>query len=141
MNLKVENFEDREKDILKYLEKNGEPGRSMGFKCMDEFYTIKDNGVTDWTGHASCFTKEQGVVTDKGVVPISEIKIGDNVFCYNESADKNEFKKVVDTIPNHNNKQRLLKIKMKDGSIIRVTENHLFYHNGEYKKIKDLLGI
>lgn len=52
-NLKVENFEDREKDILKYLEKNGDPGRSMGFKCMDEFYTIKDNGCTDWTGHSS----------------------------------------------------------------------------------------
>lgn len=50
MNLKVENFEEREKDIMQYLDRNGEPGRSTGFQCLDEFYTIKDGGCTDWTG-------------------------------------------------------------------------------------------
>lgn len=50
MNLKVENFADREKGIMEYLDRNGEPGRSTGFRCLDDFYTIKDGGVTDWTG-------------------------------------------------------------------------------------------
>jgi len=54
-NFKIVNFSDPDKleRLEKYLESNGEPGHPSPFKILNEHYTHKKNGVTDWTGFPS----------------------------------------------------------------------------------------
>lgn len=49
-NLKKLNYQDVFDEVSKYLEKGAEPGLKTGFSCLDELYTHKNGGVTDWTG-------------------------------------------------------------------------------------------
>lgn len=37
-------------ELISYLKDGGQPGLPTGFKCLNEFYTHKQGGVTDWTG-------------------------------------------------------------------------------------------
>lgn len=34
----------------KHLKDNGSPGLNLGFVCLNEYYTHRNSGVTDWTG-------------------------------------------------------------------------------------------
>jgi hypothetical protein len=49
-NLKVLGRDEIYNEATNYLKKGGEPGLKLGFSCLDEYYTHKSNGVTDWTG-------------------------------------------------------------------------------------------
>lgn len=138
-NFKIIEFKDIEKDLNLYHKYGAKKGKFVGFDAFDGFYNMKESGVTDWTGLPQCFTKEQLIHTDKGVKPISEIKKGEKVLCYNEKQKINEYKIVTETLSDKNTKQRIFKINLKDGTIIKVTENHLFFTGKEYVKIKDLL--
>lgn len=50
MNVRAVDYLSKEKSILDYLSKNGEPGLDVGFQCLSEFYTHRHSGITDWTG-------------------------------------------------------------------------------------------
>jgi len=50
MNVRAVDYISKEKSILNYLAKNGQPGVDVGFQCLSEFYTHKESGITDWTG-------------------------------------------------------------------------------------------
>lgn len=41
---------DIQGDLVKYLKNGGEPGLPTGFSCLNQYYTHKQGGVTDWTG-------------------------------------------------------------------------------------------
>lgn len=125
-------------DILKYREQGAIRGVYLGFPLFHENYTMSLPGCTDWTGFPACFTKEQLIITDKGNVEISKIKIGDRVLCYNHELKINEYRFVTNTLI-HKTEDKIYKIKMKDGTIIKVTENHLFWTGTSYVKIKELL--
>lgn len=92
------------------------------------------------SGGQGCFTKDQLIVTSEGNKKISEITIGDKVLSFNEQLKVNELKEVTN-IFKYENKEKVFKINLKNGSCIEVTENHKFYYNGEWVKIKDLLNI
>ncbi|MDB5288564.1 MAG: hypothetical protein JWR05_3513 [Mucilaginibacter sp.] len=49
-NLKKIEYQEAFNDASAYLKKGGEPGLKLGFSCLDEYYTHKNSGVTDWTG-------------------------------------------------------------------------------------------
>lgn len=49
-NLKKLEYNDIFDNVSTYLKNEGEPGLKLGFSCLDEYYTHKDGGVTDWTG-------------------------------------------------------------------------------------------
>lgn len=53
MNLTKLEYQDIYDDINDYLKKGAEPGINIGFSCVNELYTHKDAGVTDWTGFPS----------------------------------------------------------------------------------------
>lgn len=91
------------------------------------------------TGGRGCFCYNQLVDTKNGNVPISEIKIGDLVSCYNENKKCIEYKKVLNTFKYDN--ETIIRIKLKNGSEIKVTENHKFFHNGGWISVKDLLSL
>lgn len=53
MNLAKLEYNDIFGQVCDYLAKGAEPGKLTGFKCLDEFYTHKKGGCTDWTGFPS----------------------------------------------------------------------------------------
>lgn len=125
-------------DLMKYRENGAIRGKYLGFPQLHQHYSMSLPGCTDFTGFPACFTKDQLVITNRGDIPISEIKKGDFVLSYNHEIGINEMKMVINT-PIHKTKEKILKIKMKDGTIIKCTENHLFWNGSEYVKIKELL--
>lgn len=52
-NIRIVDLNKETKTIERYIENNGYPGKSIGFYCIDQHYTHKDGGVTDWTGFPS----------------------------------------------------------------------------------------
>ena len=124
--------------LIKYRDEGAQRGVYLGFPNLDRYYTMALPGVTDWTGFPTCFTREQLIITDRGNKQISHIKIGDKVLSYNHDKKVNEYKKVKDVL-HHQAKEKIIKIKMKDGTIIKCTENHKFWNGNKYVKIKDLL--
>jgi hypothetical protein len=49
-NLKSVTQEEIQSKITSYLKDGGHPGLDVGFSCLNELYTHKQGGVTDWTG-------------------------------------------------------------------------------------------
>ena len=89
-------------------------------------------------GGTRCFAPNQKVVTRRGSVPISEMLIGDEVFCFDENTGSNEWKPVVDVLK-FSNKKPTVKIKLKNGETIVCSADHKFFHNGEWVEIIKLL--
>lgn len=120
---------------------NGYPvGAKTGIsEDLDTHISFMEGQLTIVTGIPGCFTKEQKVHTSTGVKDISEIKINDKVLSYNHRKRINEFKLVTNTIKHETHTDRLFKIKLKDGTVIKVTENHEFFNGMDYVKIKDLI--
>lgn len=50
MNIKISDHSIIYNQVEKYLVKGGEPGLNVGFSCLNDLYTHKEGGVTDWTG-------------------------------------------------------------------------------------------
>jgi len=50
MSLKAISQNDIQNSLLDYLEHGGRPGVKLGFESLNEFYSHKAGGVTDWTG-------------------------------------------------------------------------------------------
>jgi len=77
-----------------------------------------------------CIRKGQGVKTNKGIINIENIKIGDNIYTYNIKSKKNEYKKVLKTYTNlqkSNSYDYFLQIELWNGKILEVTPNHKIY--------------
>jgi hypothetical protein len=77
--------------------------------------------------------------TSRGVAPIEEVKKNDLVLSYNHKKKVNEYRKVTNTVIHEKTKEKLYLIKLKDGTEIKVTENHKFFTGIRYRKIKDIL--
>ena len=90
-------------------------------------------------GGAGCFHKSQKVMTLNGPKLISEIDKGDFVLSYNHELEKYEIRVVLNTFKYDSHQDRLIEIKLKDGTIIKVTENHEFFVGGQYRHIKNIL--
>tara|TARA_S200002703_G_scaffold41490_1_gene36016 strand:- start:656 stop:1042 length:387 start_codon:yes stop_codon:yes gene_type:complete len=91
-------------------------------------------------GGTSCFAPETLIVTRQGLMPIAEVKVGDTVKCYNESTKQTEWKKVLNTFEYENHKPTI-KVTLKNGQTITATEDHKFYHEGEWHSLKHLLSL
>ena len=91
------------------------------------------------TGGRGCFCGKQLIQTDVGVKPISEIKKGDKVLSYNEATKKTEYKRVANTFKYDNDK--IVRIRLKNGIEIKVTEDHKFYYKNRWVSVKDLLSL
>ena len=127
-------------DIIKGYRDEGYPvGAKVNMFHTDRLLSWSRGELAVVTGIPGCFDKEQLVHTKRGVVPIGEITTEDMVLSYNEKKKINEWRQVLATPIHQTTPDRMFKIKLKDGTIIKVTENHEFYTGTEYVKIKDLL--
>lgn len=91
-------------------------------------------------GGTSCFSGKQLVVTTRGSIPISKIVCGDIVKTFNESSKKVEWKPVKNLFKYKNTKPTI-KINLKNGKTITVTDDHKFYFKGGWISIKDILYL
>ena len=90
-------------------------------------------------GGTSCFEKNTLIATYDGCVPISNVRVGTLVKCFDHTTLQTTFKKVLNVFE-FENFDRTVKIKLKNGKTIICTENHLFFINGKYQPIKSILN-
>ncbi len=136
---KIVKASDTHLQLHDYAKQGALRGKYLGFPNLHKNYTMSLPGVTDWLGLPRCFTKEQLIITKKGNIPINEIKEGDFVFSFNTLTKKNEFKRV--SYWNfHKTYKRVIKIKMKDGTIIKCTEDHKFFDGKRFVEIIKLIN-
>jgi hypothetical protein len=79
-----------------------------------------------------CFVAGTPIHTDKGLVPIEEIKVGDKVLSYNEKTKRFEYKQVAQTFTGTKENLVHLKIKGEKKSLTTTTE-HPFYIKKTHK--------
>lgn len=97
----------------------------------DKFIRINQGGT-------SCFSPDTRVVTLDGVKPIKDIVIGDYVKTYDTQMHK-ELYRPVEELFIFNNTKPTVEITLKNGSIIKCTDDHKFYIDGSWVKIKEVL--
>ena len=89
-----------------------------------------------------CIRGSQLVKTDKGDIPIKDIKIGDKVYSYNIKTNIYEYKEVEQihkNLPKSNSYNYFLQIQLEDGKILEVTPNHkIFTTNRGYVRADEL---
>ncbi|RLJ69336.1 polymorphic toxin-type HINT domain-containing protein [Pedobacter alluvionis] len=98
-------------------------------KHVDDIAALVGKCVT------SCFTGETLVHTDKGKIPIMDIKIGDNVYSYDEDKNIIILRKVIALFSNE--VEEILELET-SAEMIRTTRTHPFYVNGEYKDAEQI---
>jgi len=126
-------------DIIELYHQGIQRGKEIGFERIDECITWELGRLAIVTGIPSCFTKEQLIHTSLGVKKISEINSGDSVLSYNHEKKYNEYKKVIKRQNFKKHTDKLYKITLKDGTLIKVTESHRVFTGTEYLQIKDIL--
>lgn len=81
--------------------------------------------TTKWLGKA-CFVKGTLIHTKEGLVPIEEIKAGDEVLSYNEQTRQNEYRSVIETYIRQTDEIVKLEIEG-ESTTIETTPEHPFY--------------
>lgn len=137
----VSTYSDVKSELEEFYRNGWKKGYTSGIRDLDEKFSTYTGQFVVVTGTPSCFTKKQTVLTSEGGKAISELKKGDHVLSYNEDLRINQYKKVLNTMINNFNKDKIYRITMRDGTVIECTENHRFYIGKSYVKIKDLLSL
>ncbi|MEX0596565.1 MAG: Hint domain-containing protein, partial [Candidatus Paceibacterota bacterium] len=91
------------------------------------------------TGIPSCFTSKQLIHTSQGVKKISDIKKGEKVLSYSHNKRIEQYKTVINIQSFKDHTDKLYKIILKDGTVIKVTGSHKFFTGTQYLQIKDIL--
>lgn len=91
-------------------------------------------------GGSRCFYPGQKIVLKDSVKNISDVSIGDTVLTYNEDTKEKEYKKVKDVFK-YKNTKKTLKITLKNGSVIKATEDHKVYFNGGWYSLKYIVSL
>jgi len=138
-NFKFNKPSDFEKELDYYAKHGQTHGTTTHFHSLDPYLKWRDGFFYGLTGYPGCFYGGQKVHTKSGVKCIKDIKAGEYVLSHNHKNKVNEWRMVTDTHKFKEHKDRLFEIKLKDGTKIRVTENHEFFNGHKYVKIKDIL--
>jgi twinkle protein len=129
-------------DELEVIRNDGfTPGLGCGVPEVDKLFTVKPKLIQFTTGVPGCFGKDQLIHTSKGVKKISEIKANDKVLTYNHDKDVNEYRTVIEPHKYKDHEGKLYKITLKDGTVIKVTDNHKFYTGISYLQISEIISM
>lgn len=109
-------------------------------KLVDTCLRDDAKNVIVHQGGSSCFHRDTFVVTDKGSIPISQVKKGMLIKSYNEQAKQEEYRECTDTMCFNNNKPTV-KINLKNGRSIIATEDHKVYFKGGWVSLKHFLSL
>lgn len=115
-------------------------GITTGWRMLDKYIGGWNKGnLVIVAGRPGCFDGDQLIHTKRGLTKIKDINTNDYVLSYNEKRDINEWRKVLARPLHETTPDRMFKITLKDGTVIKVTENHEFFTGSAYMKIKDFL--
>lgn len=89
-------------------------------------------------GGPGCFIAGTKVKTELGYKNIEDVKSGEFVYTINEMNGEIELQEVSSLLKYDDHSEDLLELEFENGEIIRCTENHEFYVNGQWVKAKDL---
>ncbi|HRS42859.1 MAG TPA: Hint domain-containing protein [Candidatus Diapherotrites archaeon] len=91
-------------------------------------------------GGGQCLNEDTLILTEQGNKKIKELIIGDLVISYNDITKQLEFKPITNiwSSPISNANNRYFYIYYDNGKVIKATENHRFFVNGEYKRADEL---
>lgn len=103
-------------------------------KVNVQFYQINDSEkrMVILQGGTRCFHPNTMVDTPDGTKPIYDIEVGDLVNTPNGL-------KPVTGVNIHKTDKRCILVQMKDGTVFTATEDHLFWFNGEWVQLKDIV--
>lgn len=101
-------------------------------------YTPRAGDVYNCQYTATCFTKRMKVSTPKGKININELKVGDEVYAFDE--DKNiKISKVIECINHDQIPQPIYMVKLENGAILESTLSHQFLDGeGNFKFLGDM---
>jgi RHS repeat-associated protein len=92
--------------------------------------------TTKWLGKA-CFVKGTLIHTKEGLVPIEEIKSGDEVLSYNQDTKQTEYKPVIETYIRYT--ETIVKLEIEgEAKAVETTQEHPFYIR--IHKARDSIG-
>ena len=91
-------------------------------------------------GGTYCFAPDTLVFTQRGNIPIRDVKAGELVKTLDESSGLPRWNKVLETMEYANTKATI-RIKMKDGSILEATEDHEIFFEGGWKTLKEIVSL
>lgn len=112
-------------------------GLTTGWQMLDKYIGGWNKGnLIIIAGRPGCFDGEQMIHTKRGLTKIKDINTNDSVLSYNEKKDINEWRKVLARPLHKITPDKMYKITLKDGTVIKVTENHEFFTGSTYMKIK-----
>ena len=90
-------------------------------------------------GGTSCFGPQQRVITERGSIPISQIRRGDMVRSFNLKTGLEEFRPVKNVFK-FKNQKHTVKVRLKNGQEIIATEDHKFFTKGGCGSLKHILS-
>lgn len=144
-NTKVDSISQVTANVLDEMEsaiKRGDTKRGIdtGFQYLNRYIGGYNKGnLIIIGGRPGCFDGEQLIHTKRGLTKIKDITTNDYVLSYNHEKDINEWRKVLARPLHKSTLDKMFKITLKDGTVIKVTENHEFFTSGAYMKIKEYL--
>lgn len=92
-------------------------------------------------GGSRCFYAGQKVVTLSGSKEISKIDTNDLVLSYNEKEDRTQYKRVVKVHKFDKTDKKIIQINLKNGQIIKGTEDHKIYYKGGWITLKHFVSL
>jgi hypothetical protein len=109
-----------------------------------EAWTAEDINDTDfgvalsiYRWNQDSFTEDTRVLTTNGYKKISDIKMGEIIYSYNEKEKTIEKDKVID-VRSHCTEEKIAKIYLENGEVIKTTTHHKFYLSDNWVEAKDL---
>ena len=102
-------------------------------KTIDIIPIVEGAGGGGGGGAQGCFPAGTKVSTQQGIKNIEDLKEGDEIYSFNK--DKNIEIDIIEKVFEHEN-NKILKITLWDGSVVRSTANHWFFN--EYNRFTPL---
>lgn len=114
-------------------------GRQISFEKNRNFIRwLKDQGFI--IKGISCFKGNTLIKTEKGLVPIKDIKVGDKVYSFNIATNKVELKTVQNSI-NNGPRNTFIKIYIDESTFIECTPKHPILTINGYKKACEISDL
>jgi len=100
-------------------------------------YTPRAGDVYNCSYTGTCFTKSMRVNTPKGKININELKVGDEVYAFDE--EKNiKISKIIEIFDHNKEPQPIYKVTLENGIILETTLSHPFLdENNEFRFLED----
>lgn len=91
-------------------------------------------------GGTFCFAPETLVITNRGEIPICEVKAGDLVKTMNEDTGEIEWRGVDESLCYANTKDTI-RVEFESGEVLIASADHKIYYEGGWQCLKDVVSL